>query len=36
MKVIFVAKKALDAYFISSAALLELLTYFAPFDISGE
>ena len=36
MKVIFVAKKAFDAYLISSAALLEVLIYFAPLDISGE
>jgi len=36
MKVIFVAKKALDAYLISSAALLDVLTYLAPFDIRGE
>ena len=30
------AKKALEAYFINSAALLEVLMYLAPFDISGE
>ena len=36
IKVIFVAKKAFDAYFINSAALLDVLTYFAPFDIKGE
>ena len=36
IKVILVAKKALDAYFINSAALLEVLIYFAPFDINGE
>ena len=30
------AKKALDAYLINSAALLEVLIYFAPLDISGE
>ena len=36
IKVILVAKKALEAYFINSAALRDVLTYFAPFDISGE
>ena len=36
MKVILVAKKALEAYLISSAARLDVLIYFAPFDISGE
>jgi len=36
IKVIFVARKALEAYFINSAALRVVLTYFAPFDISGE
>ena len=36
IKVIFVAKKAFDAYLISSAAFLEVLKYFAPLEISGE
>ena len=36
IKVIFVAKKAFDAYLINSAALLEVLMYWAPFDIKGE
>jgi hypothetical protein len=36
MKVIFVAKKALEAYLINSAALLDVLMYFAPLDIKGE
>ena len=35
MKVILVAKKALDAYLINSAALREQFIYLAPFDISG-
>ena len=30
IKVIFVAKKALEAYFINSAALLDVLTYLHP------
>ena len=33
---ILVAKKAFDAYFISSAPLLEVLIYLAPLEISGE
>jgi hypothetical protein len=36
IKVIFVAKKALEAYLINSAALLEVFTYFVPFDINGK
>ena len=36
IKVIFVAKKALEAYLINSAALLFVETNFAPFDINGE
>src|SRR5210317_928157 len=36
IKVIFVAKKAFDAYLISSAALLLVEMNFAPFDINGE
>ena len=36
IKVILVAKKALAAYFISSAALLLVEINFAPFDINGE
>jgi len=35
MKVIFVAKKAFEAYLISSAPLLDVLTYLAPLDIKG-
>ena len=36
INVIFVAKKAFDAYFISSAALLDVFKYWAPFEINGE
>ena len=36
IKVIFVAKKAFEAYLINSAALLFVDRNFAPFDISGE
>ncbi len=36
MKVILVAKKAFAAYLINSAALLEVFTYLAPFEIKGE
>ena len=36
IKVIFVAKKAFEAYLINSAALLFVETNFAPFDINGE
>ena len=36
IKVIFVAKKAFDAYLISSEALLLVKINFAPFDINGE
>jgi hypothetical protein len=36
MNVIFVAKNALEAYLINSAALLEVLIYFEPLEISGE
>ena len=35
INVILVAKKAFDAYLINSAALIEVLTYFAPLDING-
>ena len=35
MNVIFVAKKALDAYLINSAALLEVWIYWAPLEIRG-
>ena len=35
MKVILVAKKALEAYLINSAALRFVKTYFAPFETSG-
>ena len=34
--VILVARNAFDAYLISSAALLDVFIYFAPFDIKGE
>ena len=33
IKVIFVAKKAFEAYLINSAALLFVVRYCAPFDI---
>ena len=36
MELMVVAKKELDAYLISSAALLDVLTYFAPLEINGE
>ena len=36
INVIFVAKKAFDEYFISSAALLDVFTYLAPLEIKGE
>ena len=36
IKVILVAKKALEAYLISSAALRLVEINFAPFDINGE
>ena len=36
IKVIFVAKKAFDAYLINSAALLWVDINFAPFEINGE
>ena len=36
INVILVARKALEAYLINSAALLEVLMYFAPFEIRGE
>ena len=36
INVILVARNAFDAYFINSAALLEVWTYFAPFTIKGE
>ena len=36
IKVIFVAKKAFDAYLINSAARLFVDTNFAPLDINGE
>ena len=35
INVIFVAKNALDAYLINSAALREVFKYFAPLDIKG-
>ena len=35
INVIFVAKNALDAYLINSAALLEVCKYEAPFEIKG-
>ena len=35
MNVILVARNALEAYFISSADLLELSKYFEPFEING-
>ena len=36
INVILVAKKALEAYLINSAARLFVETYFAPFEINGE
>jgi hypothetical protein len=36
IKVILVAKKALEAYLINSEALLVVLIYLAPFEINGE
>ena len=36
MNVIFVAKNALDAYLINSAALRDVWTYLAPLAIKGE
>src|SRR6056300_554992 len=36
IKVIFVAKKAFEAYLINSADLLAVCTYCAPFEIKGE
>ena len=36
INVILVARKAFDEYLISSAALLDVFIYFAPFDISGK
>ncbi len=36
INVILVAKKAFEAYLINSAALLDVLTYCAPFEINGE
>ena len=36
INVIFVARKALDAYLINSAARLFVDTNFAPLDINGE
>ena len=36
INVIFVARNALEAYFINSAALRDVWTYFAPFAIRGE
>ena len=36
INVILVARNALEAYFISSADLLELSKYFEPFEINGE
>ena len=35
IKVILVAKKALEAYLINSAALLDVCKYEAPLEISG-
>ena len=35
IKVIFVARKALDAYFINSAPLLDVVKNFAPLFING-
>ena len=35
IKVIFVAKKAFDAYLINSAALREVFKYCAPLEIKG-
>ena len=36
IKVILVAKNALEAYLINSAALLWVAINFAPFDIKGD
>ena len=36
IKVIFVARKAFEAYLINSAALLFVETNLAPFEINGE
>ena len=36
INVILVAKKAFDAYFISSAALRDVWIYFAPLEIKGK
>ena len=35
INVIFVAKKAFEAYFINSAARLDVFKYCAPFEIKG-
>ena len=36
INVIFVAKNAFEAYFINSAARLDVVIYFAPLEIKGE